>query len=88
MRVGATEARASGPPRQGATAPADGESRALVAFAQTPAPPEPPTLFRQAPFLAQLIATREQLPQTRARRRAEPHEALAAYRAVAKLSGR
>jgi hypothetical protein len=34
-----------------------------------------------APFLAQLIATHMQAPQTRVRRRAEPEEAMAAYRA-------
>ena len=34
---------------------------------------------RRADFLAHLIATREGLPQTRARRRAEPAEAAAAY---------
>ncbi|WP_428698824.1 hypothetical protein [Stappia sp.] len=33
-----------------------------------------------AGFIAQLIATREQLPQTRARRRAAPAEAIDAYR--------
>jgi hypothetical protein len=40
---------------------------------------------RDAAFLAHLIATRAQAPQTRARRRAEPAEALARYRAVAGL---
>ncbi|SDU39154.1 hypothetical protein [Stappia sp. ES.058] len=35
-----------------------------------------------AAFLAQLIATRDNMPQTRARRRAEPDEAIAAYRAT------
>ncbi len=35
-----------------------------------------------ADFIAQLIATRSQAPQTRARRRAEPEEATAAYRAL------
>jgi hypothetical protein len=34
-----------------------------------------------APFLAQLIATHMQAPQTRTRRRAEPAEAVAVYRA-------
>ena len=34
-----------------------------------------------ASFVAQLIATAAQMPQTRARRRAEPDEASAAYRA-------
>jgi hypothetical protein len=38
--------------------------------------------FRQAPFLAQLIATKDKHPQTRDRRRAEPAEAIDAYRAV------
>ncbi len=33
----------------------------------------------QAEFLTQLIATKGQAPQTRARRRAEPEEAIAAY---------
>lgn len=38
--------------------------------------------FRQAPFLAQLIATKDKHPQTRDRRRAEPADAIDAYRAV------
>jgi hypothetical protein len=37
-----------------------------------------------APFLAQLIATRMQAPQTRARRRAEPEDAVAVYRSMTK----
>jgi hypothetical protein len=35
-----------------------------------------------APFVAHLIATAAQVPQTRARRRAEPDAASAAYRAL------
>jgi hypothetical protein len=35
-----------------------------------------------APFVAHLIATAAQVPQTRARRRAEPAAASAAYRAL------
>lgn len=35
-----------------------------------------------ADFIAHLIATTGQAPQTRARRRAEPEEAIAAYRAL------
>jgi hypothetical protein len=35
-----------------------------------------------AGFIAQLVATRLQAPQTRARRRAEPGEAVVAYRAL------
>lgn len=42
--------------------------------------------YRPAPFLAHLIATRERAPQTRERRRAEPGEASAAYRAMAALT--
>ncbi len=38
--------------------------------------------FRQAPFLAQLIATKDKHPQTRERRRAHPSDAIGAYRAV------
>lgn len=57
------------------------ESRALTVV-------ERPVRRKAAPargdsaFLAQLIATKEQAPQTRIKRRAEPAEALAAYRAV------
>jgi hypothetical protein len=40
---------------------------------------------RAAPFLAQLIATRAQAPQTRLNRRAEPAEATARYRATAQM---
>jgi hypothetical protein len=40
---------------------------------------------RDAAFLAHLIATRAQAPQTCARRRADPAEAIARYRAVAGL---
>ena len=60
------------------------ETRALIAI--TPAAPyeRALTLTRHpaAPFLAQLIATRMQAPQTRARRRAEPTEAIAVYSAA------
>jgi len=62
-----------------------GQGRALV-LTETQTPPERAAGFRQATFLAQLIATREQLPQTRERRRASPQEATAAYRAMATLA--
>jgi hypothetical protein len=39
-----------------------------------------------APFLAQLIAAKRNLPQARERRRAEPREAIAAYRAAARAA--
>lgn len=60
------------------------ESRALVVIA----PPPGATIarpHRNAQFVAHLIATRTQAPQTRVRRRAEPREATDAYRAVASL---
>ena len=61
------------------------QSRALVAAA-TAVTTEPVARPRQATFLAHLIATKEQAPQTRERRRAEPTEAIAAYRAVAAIT--
>jgi hypothetical protein len=68
------------------------ESRALVVLAPPPSPTVP-TGYRQAPFqvplqvpfLAHLLAVKDQHAQTRERRRADPHEALAAYRATARL---
>lgn len=63
------------------------ESRALVALAPASAPPPPPANYREASFLAHLIATKDRAPQTRERRRAEPSEAIAAYRAAAALIG-
>jgi hypothetical protein len=58
----------------------DAESRALVVL-EPAAAQESTVNYRQAPFLAHLIATKDQLPQTRQRRRAEPADAIAAYRA-------
>jgi len=66
--------------------PASEQSRALV-LTEASAAPERASGYRQAAFLAQLIATREQAPQTRERRRASPAEAIAAYRAMASLAG-
>jgi hypothetical protein len=60
------------------------ESRALTVIAPEP-PREIPNVYRQAAFIAQLIATKDQHAQTRSRRRAEPEEAIAAYKAVAGL---
>ena len=59
------------------------KSRALIAI-EAPAPAERSFTHSRhpaAPFLAQLIATQMQAPQTRARRRAEPKEAIAVYSA-------
>jgi hypothetical protein len=61
-------------------------SHALVALTPTADMHSSPETYRQAPFLAQLLAIKDQHPQTRARRRAEPDEALAAYRATAALT--
>lgn len=65
--------------------PSGSASRALTILAAAPARAASPQTRGDAAFLAQLIATKVQAPQTRARRRAEPAEALAAYRAVANL---
>jgi hypothetical protein len=95
MRLGEinrASSRQTGVPAHGAETdsaePQAAESRALVALAPAAAVPETPANYRQAPFLAQLIATKDQHPQTRERRRAEPAEALAVYRAAAALIGR
>jgi hypothetical protein len=60
------------------------QSRALVPV--EPVAPRgtayPPMRHPAAPFIAQLLATRMRMPQTRARRRAEPEVAIAAYRAM------
>jgi hypothetical protein len=64
----------------------DCESRALVVLGSASADErEPGAIYRQPAFLAHLIATKEQHPQTRERRRAEPGEAIAAYRAAGAL---
>lgn len=59
------------------------ESRALIAINATAAGERTPrgTRHPNAGFLAQLIATQMQAPQTRARRRAAPEEAIAVYEA-------
>ncbi len=58
-------------------------STALIPLAASvdTAPAEPQGGRPRADFLAQLIATLTQAPQTRLRRRAEPEEAIAAYSA-------
>jgi hypothetical protein len=76
-------------PRDATLAPAahEPESRALVVTA--PAEVQTSTVnYRRAAFLAHLIATKDQLPQTRQRRRAEPAEAIATYRMVQAITER
>jgi len=87
MRIGGSREGAFGfgerPSREAqATAPQD--SRALTVIAP-PAAREAPATRGDAAFLAHLIATKAQVPQTRTKRRVEPAEAIAAYRAVARL---
>ena len=62
------------------------ESRALVVTAP-PAAAQSSPVYREAAFLAHLIATKDQAPQTRERRRADPSEAIAAYRSASTLIG-
>jgi len=78
-------ARRSTPEAPEAGAP-ESESRALIAI-ETPQRSEritPSAHHPAAAFLAQLIATQMQAPQTRARRRAEPQDASAVYRSMTK----
>lgn len=63
-------------------------SRALVAVTPVKLPPRPEadpprttTRPSAVPFLAHLVAMRDQAPQTRQRRRAEPAEAIQIYQA-------
>jgi hypothetical protein len=62
------------------------ESRELISLAPVVQSSERMSGYRSAPFLAQLVATKNDHPQTRERRRAEPKVALAAYRATAALT--
>ena len=70
--------------RQRAPHSAETECRALIAITPAPQAERSWTHARRpgAPFLAHLIATQMQAPQTRARRRAEPGEGIALYRAA------
>jgi hypothetical protein len=57
-------------------------SRALIPL-EPIAPSDTPLRTRpQATYLAHLIATKDKLPQTRERRRADPQDAIAAYAAA------
>ena len=89
MRLSEIGASSRQPPdpaarRPDAKEPGQGtESRALVALTPPSERLERQAAVGYAPFLAQLAATKDHHPQTRERRRAEPNEALAAYRATA-----
>ncbi|HXZ47201.1 MAG TPA: hypothetical protein VEH02_10785 [Pseudolabrys sp.] len=71
---------------EGISATSPNESRALVAVDPVAGSPERHADHPHAPFVAHLLAMKAQHPQTRERRRAEPNEALAAYRATAALT--
>ncbi len=99
MRVEATQqAMLTGhPPHDDAWSGTDGanaddfveaaaESRALVATEIPVAALRVSPAYREAAFLAHLLATKAMAPQTRERRRAEPDEAIAAYCAAAELT--
>jgi len=58
----------------------EASGRALIAIEATGATADPWPRHQSAPFLAHLIATRMQAPQTRERRRAEPEQAIESYR--------
>ena len=90
MRVGDVRQASPGPAAVGGGGPVAvvSESRALVVLAPPPSPTVP-TGYRQAPFqvpfLAHLLAVKGQHAQTRERRRADPHDAIAAYRTTDNL---
>jgi hypothetical protein len=85
MRVGQIGEMALPPAHPGADAAQEG-SRALVPLKPAAAPREVLVGRRLSPFLAQLLATKDGHPQSRARRRATPDEAMAAYRNAAALT--
>ena len=63
----------------------DAAGRALVVLTPAETPETVPASYREAEFLAHLLAVKGQHAQTRERRRADPHEALVAYRTTANL---
>jgi acetyl esterase/lipase len=87
MRVGDVREASFGPATVvgGEAEPARPESRALVALTPPVRAAAAPTNYRAAPFLAHLLAVKDQHAQTRDRRRAAPHEAIAAYKATKAL---
>ena len=72
--------------RTGTDSPSSSSSQALVTLKPAAAddwdslPPRP--LHRVSAFVTQLIATARHLPQTREKRRADPEQVIAAYRAT------
>jgi hypothetical protein len=85
MRIGEVRQAPANPAGLGSGSAPVRESRALVALAPAAKTQPTPSSFRPAPFIAHLLAVKDQHAQTRERRRAEPSEAIAAYRATAAL---
>ena len=83
-QVGPASAARRAPSEPHAPDEPETESRALIALEAVAASERAPRVTRHpaAGFLAQLIATQMQSPQTRARRRAEPEAAMALYRSM------
>ncbi|HLH98222.1 MAG TPA: hypothetical protein VKW08_24200 [Xanthobacteraceae bacterium] len=72
----------AGAPAPNASFPPAGRALSRLA-AQPTASPDPASPRPAAAFLAQLIATAQQAPQTRRKRRAEPAEVSSLYAAAA-----
>ena len=72
--------------RESVSEPTGSDSRALVALDPLQDHFGNTVSHHYAPFVAQLVATKDQHPQTRERRRADPNDVLAAYRATATLT--
>jgi hypothetical protein len=86
MRIGEIRQASPGPASvTGEPAAEASASRALVRLAPAAQTRTIRAGNRQAPFLAHLLAVKDQHAQTRERRRADPQEAIAAYRATAGL---
>jgi hypothetical protein len=92
MRLGEVNGSQFRQPHGGLSAPENdskptgSESRALVALYPSNGRSGQSANHSYVPFVAHLVATKDQHPQTRERRRADPHDAAAAYRAAAALT--
>jgi hypothetical protein len=82
IRASTAEPAARRPRDEAASSLKAGSGRALIALQPIVPAGSPARTGPQACFLAHLIATDQQLPQTRERRRAELQDAIAAYAAA------
>ena len=85
MRPEAIDTAADAPSGSSGRSEPDFENRALVALARTTQRAERTAGRQHAAFIAQLVAAKDQHPQMRQLRRADPGMASAAYRATAAL---